>query len=154
MSLPRLICIAILSAAAVLAGREAGGLEALELAAYDQGVRWRAGSADPSVHVAVIAIDDTDLTSWGWPVPDRIMDSLIGKLLAMGVSVVCVDIYRDRPVPPGNAALKSRLRDEARVVGALKYPDAGDAGIAAPPSITDPARRGFTDVAPDPDGTI
>ena len=154
MSLPRLLFIAVLSAVVVLAARQTGALEAVELAAYDQGVRWRSGSTDPSAHVTVVAIDDAGLRKWGWPVPDKIMDSLIGKILDLGANVVCLDIYRDKPVPPGEELLARRLRDEGRVVGALKYPDPAGAGIAAPPAIADPERRGFTDVVPDPDGTV
>ena len=154
MSLPRLIFIAILSAVAVLAVRQTGVLEAVELAAYDQGVRWRSGSADPGTHVAVVAIDDAGLQKWGWPVPDETLDDLIGKILDLGASVVCLDIYRDKPVPPGEAVLARRLRDEGRLVGALKYPDAAGEGIDAPPAIADPERKGFTDVVPDRDGIV
>lgn len=154
MSLPRLISVAIACALAVLAMRQAGALETLELAAYDQAVRWRSGSADPAAHVTIVAIDDAGLQKWGWPVPDQTMDALIGKLLGLGADVVCMDIYRDKPVPPGHAQLAGRMRDEARLVGALKYPDPGNGGIAAPPSIDDPERRGFTDVVPDRDGTV
>jgi len=154
MSLPRLLFIAILSAVAVLAARQTGALEAVELAAYDQGVRWRSGSADPSANVVVVAIDDAGLEKWGWPVPDQVLDDLIGKSLDLGARVVCLDIYRDKPVPPGEDRLARRLRDEGRLVGALKYPDAAGGGIAAPSAIADPERRGFTDMLPDRDGTV
>lgn len=154
MPLARLLFIAVLTAIAVLAVRQTGALEALELAAYDQGVRWRSGSADPGDHVTVVAIDDAGLEKWGWPVPDGTLDALIGKVLDLGASVVCLDIYRDKPVPPGDDLLARRLRDEGRLVGALKYPDPAGAGISAPPAIEDKERKGFTDVVPGQDGKV
>ena len=58
-----------------------------------------------------------------WPMIDdeRLADTL-QLLLTMGPRVVGVDLYRDLPVPPGQAVLNDLWRSDPRLVAIEKFP--------------------------------
>lgn len=135
--------------------RMSGWLEGLELAAYDQFLKWRAGEdTTQSPRVTIVAIDDRALEDWSWPVPDGRLAQIIAKLLEGGALAVGLDIYRDRPIPPGSEALNRLFAAEDRLVGIMKFALPGEAGIAPPSAITSPTRIGFSDSLVDRDGRV
>ena len=110
MSMLMLILLGGLAVLMVLSLRYFGWLEATELAAYDQSVRWRSHAIEQPSEVTVIGFNDSDLTRWGWPVPDEVLNTLIRNATSSGAAVVGVDVYRDIGVPPGSEDLETTLR--------------------------------------------
>lgn len=151
-----LAIIAALAAVSVLGARALGGFEQVELAAYDQCLRWRSGAIEQDGDVAVIGFDDEDLARWSWPVPDGVLDKVISNAFSAGAAVVAVDIYRDKAVPPGTDALSRTFRSNPALVAAMKYPSEKGEGVAAPAAVreSDINRIGFTDMVPDTDGFV
>jgi adenylate cyclase len=144
--------LAALFVAALAAARAAGWLEPLELLAHDAALNARPVATSPAA-VAVVAIDDPTLEAWGWPVPDDRLAAIVEAALAAGAAGVAVDLYRDRPVPPGNEALTAAFAKPG-VFGAMKFAAGGAAGVAPPPASLAAGRVGFVDLPVDDDGTL
>ncbi|MEM1198681.1 MAG: adenylate/guanylate cyclase domain-containing protein [Pseudomonadota bacterium] len=141
--------LTVVATAVILAIRALGGLEFLELAAYDQFLRMRAGHLEQPAHVAVLAIDDPELDKAGWPYPDGDLGKLIQTSLDAGASVVAIDIYRGTAVAPGTEALNKILGDTKNVVGVFKFGATDDKTVSPPPAIVSKLRTGFTDMLTD-----
>ncbi len=148
-----LVTIGLLVALSVLAVRYSGGLEAVELATYDQSVRWRTAALDGEADVVVVGFDDADLARWSWPVPDGVLNTVIENAFSAGASVVAVDIYRDVPVAPGTADLRATFAGNPNVVAATKYPSEEREGVP-PPDVANANQVGFTDMVLDADGFV
>ncbi len=136
----------------VLGVRQLGGLESLELAAYDQMVRSRPGlEADP--RLLVVAITEADLQALQRPTPsDQDVAQVIAKLRQAQPRVIGLDLHRDLPQEPGQAELLAQLQS-AEVVSIMKLGSTAETQIPPPPNL--PAEQvGFSDLPIDPDGVV
>jgi adenylate cyclase len=132
--------------------RWAGLFEFLELKAYDWLLAWRVEGAAPDDRITVIQIEEDDVARHGYcPIPDAELADVLERLLAHGPRVIGLDLLRDRPVEPGHERLAAILAGDSRIIGAMKFPGADDAGVLPPPAIvaSEPWRVGFIDVMPD-----
>jgi len=154
----RLPAAAIVTAvvfAAVLALREAGVLQSLELLVYDQWTRSASEAPQPDSHIVLVQITEQDIRKLGhWPLSDQILADTLRILVAAGARAIGLDIYRDLPVPPGEQALRRVLGGEPRIVAVSKSGDLNSDGIPAPPVLRGTDRVGFNDILVDPDGTV
>jgi adenylate cyclase len=152
------LSVAVLLGLGVLLGllalRQLGVLQSLELKAYDAFLRLLRLEASPDPRITLIAIDEVDIARHGWPLRDDALAGVLEKLLRAGPRVLGIDLFRDRPEPPGTERLERLLREDARLVAVMKYPDAQGVGVAPPPALDDPSRVGFADMVVDPDGTV
>ena len=92
----------VLATGLVLGVRQTGGLQSLELLAFDQMVRLRPDAgADP--RLLVVAITEDDIRSQNrWPISDQVVAQLLAKLNQYKPKVIGLDIYRDVPQSPGH----------------------------------------------------
>ncbi len=141
--------LTLVATAFVLAVRALGGLEFLELAAYDQFLRLRSGHLEQPSNVAVIAIDDAELDKASWPYPDGNLAKLIQAGLDAGAAVVAIDIYRGTLVPPGSEDLNKIMAEAKNVVGVFKFGATDDKTVNPPSAIVSKLRTGFTDMLTD-----
>ncbi|MCS7226338.1 MAG: CHASE2 domain-containing serine/threonine-protein kinase [Gloeomargarita sp. SKYB31] len=137
--------------------RLAGGLQGLELALYDQMLRWR--PAEPTdKRVVVVEITEADIQRLGqWPLQDQVLTKAIRLLLSANPRVIGVDLYRDIPQEPGTADLYALLAKEPKVITVCKLGDVRSPGIKPPPAIAAaavPERVGFADMVVDAGGTV
>jgi adenylate cyclase len=158
MGRSRLLAAAVAGAivfAAVMGLREASLLQGLELAIYDQYVRHASRSAEPPSRIAIVEVTEEDIREQGhWPLSDRTMTSALRALGEAGARVIGLDIYRDLPVPPGEARLGALLRSEPRIVAVRKFGDSDSEGIPGPPALSGTDRVGFNDILVDADGRV
>jgi adenylate cyclase len=134
--------------------RSSGALESLDLAAYDLYLRLRLGTTDPDRRIVLIGATETDLQTWDWPLPDGVLAALLERLAAHQPRAIGVDIYRDRPVPPGHDRLLAFLTHNRNTIFVMKFGDEGAGHIPPPPVLAGTDRVGFADVVIDPGGIV
>ncbi|MBZ8178597.1 CHASE2 domain-containing protein [Oscillatoria salina] len=147
----RFVAITVLTITGVLVGgRHWGGLQILELLAYDQLMRWREDEpTDPRLLLVTITEDDLRAQQ-RWPIPDSAIAQALARLQSYQPRAIGIDIYRDFPVPPGHEQLVAQLEKPNLV--AIRSIDTLS-GTPAPPEVP-PERVGFNDLALDPDGVV
>lgn len=142
----------VLITAVVLQVRQLGGLEPLELAAFDQMVRLQPDAGcDP--RLLVVGITEADIQALKqWPLSDRTVAQVLEKLQQYQPKVIGLDLYRDIPQPPGNRALLEQLT-APNIIAIAKLDDADVGGVPPPPGVPE-ERIGFNDLVLDPDGVV
>lgn len=140
-------------AGAIQALVSTGWLSDLELEAHDRVVRWSRPAALPAAEVALVWITEADVQRYGHPFSDGLMADVVDRLLAHEPSVVGLDVYRDRAVPPGTPRLRELLSAHPNVVIVNKLEAPDQAGVGAPDYLGD-QQVGFSDMPLDQDGIV
>ncbi len=131
--------------------RYLGGLEPLELAAFDQFVRLRPSSTEPDPRLLVVAITEDDIDKQQqWPISDRVLAEALRKLQAEKPAVIGLDLYRNFPVEPGHTQLIAQLK-QPNLIGIQSIDTR--VGVSPPPDVP-PERVGFNDLAIDLDNVV
>ena len=142
-----------LVAAAVLSCRELAWLQPAELAAYDRLVTAWAGQ-EPSGRILLASVTEADIGRYGWPLRDEDLAVLLQRLTNWGARAIGVDVYRDRPLPPGTQALAALLAQHPEILWVYKLPDEGVPGVPPPPVLADSPRAVLADVVTDAGGVV
>ncbi|MEN9217356.1 MAG: CHASE2 domain-containing serine/threonine-protein kinase [Gloeomargarita sp. HHBFW_bins_162] len=142
---------------AITGVRAVGGFQSMELALYDQMIRWRPDEP-PDQRVLVVEVTEADIQKLGqWPLRDKVLAETLRLLLAANPRVVGVDFYRDIPQEPGSQELADLLAKEDKVITVCKLGDNNSPGIKPPPAIPREqavTRVGFADMVVDSGGTV
>ena len=148
------VLLATLISTGLIAGiRSRGGLEALELAAYDRLMQLRPAPV-PDPRLMVVGITEADIQAQKtWPLRDQVYAELLTKLLAAQPRAIGLDIYRDLPHPPGHAQLNQVFQASDRIFAVTKIGDQTHPTINAPSSLS-PQQVGFNDVIVDAGGIV
>ncbi|MEW5860831.1 MAG: adenylate/guanylate cyclase domain-containing protein [Cyanobacteriota bacterium] len=149
----RVVAIASLTVSGFILGvRHLGGLQPLELIAVDQLVRLHSDPG-PDPRLLVVGITEGDIrTQKQWPISDRTMAQLLAKLQSLQPQVIGLDIHRDIPQQPGNAELKTQLRQK-NIIAIQKFGDTELELVPPPPGLPED-QVGFNDLLVDPDGVV
>jgi adenylate cyclase len=142
------------AACAMVAALHFGGVtERLDLIAYDLGIQARADRDGHDDRIVLVTAHEEDISRLGWPLSDGILADLLETLTRSGTLAIGVDIYRDRPVPPGSERLDSLLASNPSIVWGYLF--GTDLGRPIPaPAVLGQDRTGFIDVLTDRDGTV
>ena len=142
----------IVITALLVALRQIGGLQPLELYTFDYMVRLQPDQG-PDPRLLVVEITEEDIREQReWPMSDQTMADLLNKLLEHNPRTVGVDIYRDIPQGDGHENLNQVLqRPEIIAITGLGISE--DDSVPPPPSI-DSSQVGFNDFIIDPDGIL
>jgi CHASE2 domain-containing sensor protein/predicted Ser/Thr protein kinase len=137
----------------VLGAKNLGWLELGELDIYDRSVRWKPTlAADP--RLTIVAITEEDINNQGvWPLPDRTIAGVIDKLTAAKASLIGLDMFRPKPVNPGNSKLVKIWKENDLIVPGCHHRNLKNPGISGPPGV--PAEQlGFVDLSIDRDSVV
>ena len=147
------LAIASLTVTGLLLGvRAVGGLQPLELVAYDQMVR-SGPQMGPDPRLLVVAITEADIKAQKqWPLSDRVMARAFRQLQLNSPRAIGLDQYRDLPQQPGHAELVTQLQ-QPNVIVIANIGDSETGGTPPPPGVPK-ERIGFNDLLLDPDGTV
>jgi adenylate cyclase len=132
--------------------RQFGGLQPLELKAYDLIMRSR---PDPGIdsRLLIVEITETDIqTIKQWPIPDGILARVLANLQQHQPRTIGIDIYRDLVIPPGHAELVKQLQ-KPNIIGVTSIGTQLIPSIAPPPTISS-KQVGFVNIPIDPDGVV
>ncbi|MEQ9549632.1 MAG: CHASE2 domain-containing protein [Coleofasciculus sp. G3-WIS-01] len=133
--------------------RQMGILEAVELGAFDQMMRWRPNEA-PDERLLVVAITEKDIQEIQQAtLSDQTLNRLLGKLQEYQPLAIGLDIFRDVPIGTGRADLLKRFQHSGNIIAVCKTGSADHPGVPPPPGIPKD-RVGFSDQVIDTDGII
>src|SRR4028119_381526 len=137
----------------VIGLRHMGRLEAIELGAFDQMMRWRPNKP-PDERLLVVAITEEDIQKiQEATLSDQNLNRLLEKLEEYQPLAIGLDIFRDVPVGNGRADLLKRLQQSNRIITVCKSGSADNPGTPPPPGVpTD--QVAFADQVIDTDGII
>ncbi|NEO84039.1 MAG: adenylate/guanylate cyclase domain-containing protein [Spirulina sp. SIO3F2] len=144
---------ATLATVAVLGVRYLGLLQGLEWAAYDHFLRWRSPpNLPPDERIKIVTIDEEDLHAGGQAlISDRALARALRNLSTQNPLVIGLDLYRDLPVPPGQAELSKVLRETPNIVGIQKV---APPTVAPPVALAAAGRAKANDLVLDGDGRM
>ncbi|MGB8688544.1 MAG: adenylate/guanylate cyclase domain-containing protein [Microcoleus sp.] len=143
-------CIAVTGT--LLGVRHLGWLQPLELKAFDVMVQLRPDAgADP--RLLIVEVTDQDIHAVNkWPINDGVLAKAIAELARLEPTAIGIDIIRDIPYEPGNAALVNQFKNPKVIpitfIGNSEYDR-----VPPPPNIPE-KRVGFNDLVVDPDGIV
>ncbi|MFK8182610.1 MAG: EAL domain-containing protein [Phormidesmis sp.] len=136
----------------ILGLKQVGGLQVLELYAFDRMVRLQSDQG-PDPRLLVVEVTEEDIRNQSeWPLPDKTMAELLETLQSGNPNAIGVDIYRDIPHGIGQAALARELQ-KPNVVSITGLGISADDAIPPPPNL-DSSQIGFNDFPIDPDGIL
>ena len=93
----------------LIALRQVGGLQSLELFTFDTIVRLQT-EQDPDPRLLVVEITEEDIRNQKeWPMSDQTMAAILAKLQAQNPKAIGIDIYRDIPQGEGQDILRKEL---------------------------------------------
>jgi CHASE2 domain-containing sensor protein/serine/threonine protein kinase len=142
-------CASLLATGVVEGLRQMGAMQPLELAAYDRLVQTHSNQS-PDPRLLVVGITEADIQQQKrFPLADQTLADTIRQLQRYQPRAIGLDIYRDIPQAPGNAALLAELK-APNVVGITNL---ADPIVPAPPGMPSD-RVGFNDVVLDADGVV
>jgi len=150
-NMPVVAIATIVVTGAILGVRQLGGLQPLELVAFDQMVLLRPNEIEPDPRILVVTITDADLKAQKqWPLSDRVLAQLLRKLQTGQPRVIGLDLYRNLPVAPGHEELVAQLKQPNLI--AIQNTNTLS-GASPPPDVPDD-RIGFNDLPIDPDNVV
>ncbi len=136
----------------ILALRQVGGLQPLELLAFDNMVRIR-GEWGPDPRLLIVEATEEDIRNQReWPLSDQTMADLLNQLQTDSPKAIGLDIYRDIPQGSGQAALAQALQ-MPNVVAITSLGISESDSIPPPPGMA-PSQVGFNDFIIDSDGIL
>ena len=143
-------CIAVTGT--LLGVRHLGWLQPLELKAFDLIVQLRPDAGDDP-RLLIVQVTDQDIHAVNkWPINDGVLAKAIAELARLEPTAIGLDIIRDIPYEPGNAALVNQLKNPKVIpitfIGNSEYDR-----VPPPPNIPE-KRVGFNDLVVDPDGIV
>lgn len=148
----RTLIILSLTMISLLVIRQLGGLQPLELAAFDSMVQWRPED-NPDPRLLIVEITEADLQSIKqFPVPDSILAQVLANLQRHKPRVIGIDLFRDIAIPPGHEALVQQLQ-KPNIIG-INFVGYDSMSTIPPPPTLPPERIGFINIPVDPDGVV
>ncbi|MBD2295483.1 CHASE2 domain-containing protein [Anabaena sphaerica FACHB-251] len=136
-----------------------GGMQSLELAAFDQLMRLRP-KEQPDSRLLVVTITDQDIQAQGkeprqGSLSDKYLNLLLTKLEQYQPAAIGLDIYRDFSVSSNQPELAKRMQKSDRLIAICKRadPEYDPTGVSPPPEIPE-ARLGFSDFIEDDDSVL
>lgn len=144
-----------LAVAGLIVGlRASGALVRLELGAYDAFLRLTRGGIAPDPRIVLVEVREEDLAKYGHPLSDELLAQTVETLSAHGARGIGVDLYRDRPIPPGDERLRRTVLLDSAILMVEKIGGPDTERIAPPDYVVGTSQVGFSDLKLDADGSI
>ncbi|MGD1863296.1 MAG: EAL domain-containing protein [Phormidesmis sp.] len=142
----------IVITALLVALRQLGGLQSLELLAFDYMTRLQPDQG-PDPRLLVVEITEQDIREQSeWPMSDQTIADLLNELQSHNPRAVGLDIYRDIPQGEGKESLSEVLQNP-EIIAIESLGISEDDNVPPPPAIA-LDQVGFNDFIIDPDGIL
>ena len=149
----RAAIVATVTVTSLLLGvRQFGGLQPLELVAFDRLLSWRPPQK-PDPRLLIVEVNEADINNLQqWPPTDETLARVFEILQQHQPTVIGLDLVRDISYSPGKDQLAAQL-SKPNVIGITTIGNTHLESIPPPPSIPK-ERIGFNDISSDPDGRL
>lgn len=167
---------ALMGVAAILV-RATGILQPLDLALYDWHLRHQDAPTETwTSPIVLVTITEEYIQSQQWPVSDVVLAQVLDRILQAAPRAIGIDLYRDKPEPPGYKELRDLLRQDPQrindnsspgyedlggilrahpnIVAITKLGDSETKGVPPPPALAGTGQVGFNDQLFDAGGVI
>lgn len=135
----------------IIGVKQWGGLQSLELFAYDAMVRIKSND-QLDKRLLLVEITDLDIKNQRrWPIDDQTIAKLLAEIQKYQPKVIGFDLYRDITYPPGTASLHQQLQADNLI--AIEYLG-NEENQVPPPTVVPPSKVGFNDVVLDQDSIL
>jgi adenylate cyclase len=157
--------------------RATGILQPLDLALYDWHLRHQDAPKDAwTSPIVLVTITEQYIKQSQWPVSDVVLARVLERLLQGAPRAIGIDLYRDKPEPPGYQEFREilrrdpqRLNDQAspgyeelsgilrshpNIIAITKLGDGDTEGVPPPAALAGTGQVGFNDYVFDPGGVI
>ena len=156
--IPTAILLGLAASGGTLALRALGGLQLLELRAYDSLLSLRPAEQQDR-RVVVVGIGEDDLNWLNAPtLSDKVMANLLNQIKANQPRLIGLDFYRNVPVEPGNAELLELFRTTPNLIGIEKViadtQDAQQSSLPGNEILAELDQLAASDIAVDSDGRV
>ena len=132
----------------IILARGHGWLQPFELLIYDAlRVSW--AGHEPSSRILLVGGNEDDITNFDWPLRDGELADLLERIASWKPRVIGVDIYRDKPKPPGTERLAAVLARHKEIVWAFKLEEGEKPAIQPPEVLRGTDRAVLADFIPD-----
>ncbi len=132
-----------------------GAFQLLDWAILDQSFRIRKERKDLFNPVVIVTIAEEDIQRWGHPLKDSQLATLLRLIQAEKPRVIGLDLYRNLPVPPGQASLDTVFRSSPLVIGIKRVAgEAQSAQVPPMPVLQANSQIAASDIVLDSDGKI
>ena len=130
-----------------------GWLQPFELLIYD-GLRVVWAGQEPSNRILLVGGTEDDVTDFDWPLRDGELADLLERIASWNPRVIGVDIYRDKPKPPGTERLAEVLARHKEIVWIFKLQEGARRAILPPEVLRGTERAVLADFIPDPGNVV
>jgi CHASE2 domain-containing sensor protein len=156
--LPNILMKSLVATGLVMAMRFLGGLQPVELWAFDQMMRLQSDRGIDE-RLLIVKVTEQDIQQQRqYPLSDRVILQTLEKLQAHQPRAIGLDIYRDFPVEPGYRELAAHIKKNSNLVTICEVrqpqPQSDNSFGIAPPPASPHENTAFSDFAVEPDGTI
>ena len=146
-----IFCTSLLVTGIIIGLKQGGGLQTLELFAYDRMVRLKRDQRLDE-RLLLVEITDADIKNQKrWPISDQTIAQLLAEIQKHQPKVIGFDLYRDITYPPGTASLYEQLKADNII--AIEYLGHGENRVP-PPTVVSSSQVGFNDVVLDQDSVL
>ena len=138
-------------ASALLFGlKQSPAVEPFNLLLFDLGSSLRTRPSPQLANdIAVVAIGETDIDRYNWPIPDSYLCKAIRRLDALDVKAIGLDLYRDQTSNSPDQCLNRLVVDNPRLISIFNNAES----IPAIPGTPD-QQQAFNDVVVDADRVV
>lgn len=159
-SLGKVLLCSVVASVAVIVVRSLGGLQFVELKAFDALMQLRPTEGKDD-RILIVAFTEADVQALQQPaIADHTLVKLLTELEKHQPAVIGLDLYRDIPIGAGQPELVNYLQQSDRLIAVCKVADDNDkTGIAPPPGITEGVANqdsvlGFSNIKLDVDNSV
>ncbi len=131
----------------VMGMRWLGGLQGIELRAYDQLLRLRPAEVADS-RILVVEVTQEDTNQYGYPLQDKTLAAAIDKVAQMQPRAIGVDMHRYQPRGEGRSDLMRQFQQHPNLLTVCWF-GSTDKNFAPPPEFSNTQRLsqvGFSDL--------
>jgi CHASE2 domain-containing sensor protein len=147
LNLKAVFALSIILTTLVAATRSLGIFQRWELQAFDYLLQTHP-SEEPDKRLLIIGVDEKDIRTFGYPLPDAVLARLLDKLKQYHPSAIGLNIVRDLPVPSndiiGHQSLNNSFKENLNLTTICAFNNS-EQSISPPPKIQN-NQIGFVDL--------